>query len=146
MMLENGAYERHIRHVRRRNAERWQTLLDALHRRFRDRIHIAGAAAGQDLVVWFRDLPRESEAMLTEAARAKGVGIYPISPLFDLCHPERRPDMSGVVMGYAALEPRQIEHGYRPFAEAAETILAERKRIKLATIANRRLQHRLQAT
>ena len=27
----------------------------------------------------------------------------------------------------------------------AETILAERKRIKLATIANRRLQHRLQA-
>jgi putative transposase len=27
----------------------------------------------------------------------------------------------------------------------AQTILAERKRIKLATIANRRLQHRLQA-
>ena len=27
----------------------------------------------------------------------------------------------------------------------AETILAERKRIKLATIANRRLQHQLQA-
>lgn len=27
----------------------------------------------------------------------------------------------------------------------SETILAERKRIKLATIANRRLQHRLQA-
>jgi RNA-directed DNA polymerase len=27
----------------------------------------------------------------------------------------------------------------------AETILAKRKRIKLATIANRRLQHRLQA-
>jgi RNA-directed DNA polymerase len=27
----------------------------------------------------------------------------------------------------------------------ADTILAERKRIKLATIANRRLQHRLQA-
>jgi hypothetical protein len=27
----------------------------------------------------------------------------------------------------------------------AETILAERRRIKLATIANRRLQHRLQA-
>ncbi len=27
----------------------------------------------------------------------------------------------------------------------AETIIAERKRIKLATIANRRLQHRLQA-
>ncbi len=122
MMLESGAYERHTRRVRRRSGERWQTLLDALHRRFRDRIHIAGAAAGQDLVVWFRDLPHESEAMLTEAARAKGVGIYPISPLFDLCHPERRPDMSGVVMGYAALEPRQIEHGCRPFAEAADRL------------------------
>ena len=106
MMLESGAYERHIRRVRRRTGERWQTLLDALHLRFHDRIHTAGAAAGQDLVVWFRDLPRESEAMLTEAARAKGVGIYPISPLFDPCHPERRPDMSGVVMSYAALEPR----------------------------------------
>lgn len=122
IMLESGAYERHIRRVRRRNGERRRALLDALHRRFGDRIHIAGAAAGLHLVVWFRDLPRKSEAMLTEAARAKGVGIYPISPLFDPRHSERRPDMAGFVMGYAALEPRQIEHGCKLLAEAADRL------------------------
>ena len=38
------------------------------------------------------------------------------------------------------LTPADVDFG------RAETILAERQRIKLATIANRRLQHRLQAT
>ena len=121
-LLESGTYERHVRRVRRRNGERRQTLLDALHRRFGDRIQIAGAAAGLHVVVWFRDLPRKSEAMLIETARLKGVGIYPISPLFDPHHPGRRENVVGLVMGYAALEPRQIERGCRLLAEAVDDV------------------------
>lgn len=117
-MLESGAYDRHVRRVRRRNSERRQTLLNALRHKFGDRITIAGADAGLHVVVWFRDLPRASEAALIEAARLKGLGIYPLSPLYDPRHPDRRPVELGLVMGYAALETRQIERGCQLLAQA----------------------------
>lgn len=126
IMLESGAYERHVRRVRRRNGERRQILLDALRRRFGDRIQIDGAAAGLHVVVWFRDLLRKSETMLIEAARLKGVGLYPVSPLFDPRHPGRRPNAAGFVMGYAALEPRQIERGCKLLAEAVDELRMRR--------------------
>jgi GntR family transcriptional regulator / MocR family aminotransferase len=56
-MLESGAYDSHIRRVRRRNAERRQTLLNALRHRFGDRIRIVGADAGLHVVVWFAICP-----------------------------------------------------------------------------------------
>ena len=33
-------------------------------------------------MAWFDDLPQKREDALIEAARAKGVGIYPVSALF----------------------------------------------------------------
>jgi len=125
-MLESGAYDRHVRRVRRRNGERRQTLLNALRRKFGDRIGIAGADAGLHVVVWFRDLPRASEAILIEAARLKGLGIYPLSPLYDPRHPGRRPAELGLVMGYAALEARQIERGCQLLAQAADELRGRR--------------------
>jgi GntR family transcriptional regulator / MocR family aminotransferase len=122
-MLETGAYDSHVRRVRRRNGERRQTLLDALRRRFGDRIQIDGAAAGLHVVVWFSDLPQTSEPALIEAARGKGVGIYPVSPLFDQRHPSRyRPSVVGLVMGYAALEARQIERGCQVLAQVVDQL------------------------
>lgn len=121
-MLESGAYDSHVRRVRRRNGERRQTLLDALHRRFGERIRIEGAAAGLHVVVWFRDLPQASEAALIEAARTRGVGIYPVSALFDQGRPARRADGVGLIMGYAALEARQIERGCQLLAQAVEQV------------------------
>jgi GntR family transcriptional regulator / MocR family aminotransferase len=76
--------------------------------------------------VWFRDLPRASEAILIEAARLKGLGIYPLSPLYDPRHPGRRPAELGLVMGYAALEARQIERGCELLAQAADELRGRR--------------------
>jgi GntR family transcriptional regulator / MocR family aminotransferase len=119
-MLETGAYDSHVRRVRRRNGERRQTLLDALRRRFGERIRIDGAAAGLHVVVWFRDVPLTSETALIEAARARGVGIYPVSALFDQRRPGRphRPAFVGIVMGYSALDAGQIERGCHLLAQA----------------------------
>jgi len=74
------------------------------------------------LVVWFDDLPKKSEAALIEAARAKGVGVYPISPLYDQRQPGRRrgPNLVGLIMGYAALEAHQIERGCQLLAQARD--------------------------
>ncbi|RZN08008.1 aspartate aminotransferase [Bradyrhizobium genosp. SA-3] len=123
-MLETGTYDSHVNRIRRRNGERRKMLLDALRRRFGDRIQIDGAAAGLHVVVWFCDLPQASEAILIEAARTRGVGIYPVSPLFDRRHAGggRRPDLAGLVMGYAALQPRQIERGCQLLAQAVEQL------------------------
>jgi GntR family transcriptional regulator/MocR family aminotransferase len=114
-MLESGAYERHIRRVRRRNAERRQALLDALRRRFGDRVRIEGAAAGLHVVAWFDDLTQKREDALIKAARARGVGIYPVSALF--AGPRRARSTVGLVMGYSALEVAQIERGCKLLAQ-----------------------------
>lgn len=137
-MIETGVYDSHVRRVRRRNGERRQALLDALHRRFGDRIRIDGAAAGLHVVVWFRDLPATSEATLIDAALAKGVGIYPVSSLFDQRRQARqhRPDVVGLVMGYAALEARQIERGCELLAQVVDQLRSMRA-------ANRRRSRQL---
>jgi GntR family transcriptional regulator/MocR family aminotransferase len=115
-MLESGAYDSHVRRVRRRNAERQQALLDALRHRFGDRIRIEGAAAGLHVVAWFDDLPQKREDALVKAARDKGVGIYPVSALF--VGPRRTRKTVGLVMGYSALEIAQIERGCKLLAQA----------------------------
>lgn len=117
-MLESGAYESHIRRVRRRNAERQQALLDALRRWFGDRIRIEGTAAGLHIVAWFDDLPLKREDALVKAARAKGVGIYPVSALF--ATPPRK--TVGLVMGYSALQTAQIERGCKLLAQAMDRL------------------------
>jgi GntR family transcriptional regulator / MocR family aminotransferase len=123
-MLESGAYDSHVNRARRHNGERRQALLDALQRRFGDRIRIDGAAAGLHVVVWFRDLAQTCEAALIEAARDKRIGIYPVSPLFDKARRDGRPDVVGLVMGYAALEKRQIERGCQLLAQAVQQLLS----------------------
>lgn len=115
-MLEAGTYERHIRRVRRRNAERQQALLDALRRRFGDHVRIEGTAAGLHIVAWFDDLPQKREDALIQAARTKGVGIYPVSALYAGTRRTRK--SVGLVMGFAALETSQIEKGCRLLAQA----------------------------
>lgn len=117
-MLESGAYESHIRRVRRRNAERQQALLDALRRRFGDRIRIEGTAAGLHIVAWFDDLPLTREDAFVKAARAKGVGIYPVSALF--ATPPRK--TVGLIMGYSALQTAQIERGCKLLAQAMDRL------------------------
>ncbi|WP_414645164.1 PLP-dependent aminotransferase family protein [Bradyrhizobium sp.] len=115
-MLESGTYESHVRRARRRNAERQQALLDALRRRFGDRIRIEGTAAGLHVVAWFDGLPQKREDALIQAARARGVGIYPVSALFAGARPARK--TVGLVMGYSALEVAQIERGCKLLAQA----------------------------
>jgi GntR family transcriptional regulator/MocR family aminotransferase len=134
-MLESGVYDSHVRRVRRRNAERRQALLDALRHRFGDRVRIEGADAGLHVVAWLRDLARDCEAALVEAARSKGVGVYPVSALFDRRGQGRRRGpqavglVVGLVMGFAALEVRQIERGCRLLAQAVDEVVRQRRKL-----------------
>ncbi|RDL48759.1 HTH-type transcriptional regulatory protein GabR [Ensifer sp. M14] len=112
ILLEAGSYERHVRKMRRSNAERRAALIAALTSCFGEKIDIVGTSAGLHVVVWFRGIGARHEARLIEAARAAGIGIYPVSPLYLA----RKPDVAGLVLGYAALTPDELRRGAEKLA------------------------------
>ena len=121
--IESGAYERHIRSVRRRYAERRAALTASLAETLGGSVRISGAEAGLHLIAWFHDIPASRETELVDAARAEGVGVYGVAPLFrsGAGAPE---GAAGLVLGYAALLPEEIRRGSRLLARAVEQRLS----------------------
>jgi GntR family transcriptional regulator/MocR family aminotransferase len=105
--IAGGAFERHVRRARARNAERRAALLSALHDRLGDRVSVSGANAGLHLVVWLRDVPGRSAGAIARRAADAGVGIYPIAPYYTSAPPGR----AGFILGYSALAVRDIRAG-----------------------------------
>ena len=112
--LASGAYERHVRSIRRRNAVRRDALVAALTHHLGDVVTIAGAAAGLHLVVWLPGVAVAREATLAEAARAAGVGLYPVSPT--AAAGSRRTGDAGFIIGYAGLDAGAIDRGVAALA------------------------------
>ena len=115
-LIDSGAYERHVRRTRRENERRRAALLDAIARHLTGGAQVAGTAAGLHVVLWLPSLRVRDEPALVAAARARGVGVYPVSPLF--APPQRRgqPRPAGLILGYASLTAAQIEQGMRILA------------------------------
>ncbi|WP_457579763.1 MocR-like pyridoxine biosynthesis transcription factor PdxR [Ensifer canadensis] len=112
ILLDAGSYERHVRKMRRSNAERRAALIAALKSSFGERIAIVGTSAGLHVVVWFREIGAQHQEHLIEAARVAAIGIYPVSPLYL----ERKPDHAGIVLGYASLTPDELRRGAEKLA------------------------------
>ena len=119
-MLEAGWYESHVRRIRRRNGERRAALLDAVKKHFGDRVIIAGADAGLNVVLWLRDVPRKNEPQLFEGARANGIGVYPVDPLY--IGTKHRPAIAGIALGYAGVSLANIERGVPGLARTAKKL------------------------
>jgi GntR family transcriptional regulator/MocR family aminotransferase len=119
-MLEAGWYESHVRRIRRRNGERRAALLEAVEKCFGERVTIAGADAGLNVVLWLRDQPRKNEAKIIESAREVGIGVYPVGPLYN--GTTHRPAIAGLVLGYASLSLADIERGVKALARVAKKL------------------------
>jgi GntR family transcriptional regulator / MocR family aminotransferase len=124
-LIVSGAYERHVRRVRRWNGERRAALLAALHAKLHDQVTVVGAEAGLHVVAWLTQFPKRHEAMLVAAARAGGVGLYPITLLYDPTSTSDRPDHPGLVMGYASLDDREITRGVERLAALLKAATAQ---------------------
>jgi len=124
-LIARGAYERHVRRVRRRNGERRAALLATLQTRLHDEIRVVGAEAGLHVVVWLTRFSMDQEAMLVAAAQAAGVGVYPITPLYDPLSTSGRPDHPGLVIGYASLDDHGITCGVERLTAALEAVRAQ---------------------
>lgn len=115
-LIDSGAYERHVRRVRRENERRRAALLDAIACHLPGDAQVSGTAAGLHIVLWLPSLWPEDEPALVAAARDKGVGVYPVSPLFARPQSRAQPRPAGLILGYASLTADQIQQGIRTLA------------------------------
>jgi GntR family transcriptional regulator/MocR family aminotransferase len=113
-LLTSGAYERHVRSIRRRNAERRTALLHALNEELGSAVTIVGAETGLHVVAWLNGVATQREPNLIEAANVAGIGLYPVSPLYEPSGP--RPTQAGLVLGYAGLEADALRRGVKALA------------------------------
>ena len=65
-------------------------------------------------------MPRAQEADLVARARASGLGVYPITPLYADAVADTLPAIAGLVVGYACLDEEAIRRGVRTLAEVLE--------------------------
>lgn len=108
-LLTSGVYERHVRSIRRRNAERRIVLLGALSAECGPALTIKGAETGLHVVIWIKAVAAARESDIVEAARSVGVGLYPVSPLYD--PGASTPETAGFVLGYSALDTDTLRRG-----------------------------------
>lgn len=117
-LIRSGAYERHLRRQRRQNERRRSALVDAISRYLGARARVQGTDSGLHVVVWINDIPMRSEQQHIELAKASGVGIWPVSPLYAEGPRFRQARCAGFVLGYASLKESDIDKGVRLLADA----------------------------
>jgi len=110
--MANGGYERHLRRMNRRYAERRACLVQALHSELGAEVEVAGANAGTHLVVWLNRLSGSAVSELISGCRQRGVGVYSLAPYYASERP--RP---GLLLGFSALDPEQIQQGVAILAQ-----------------------------
>jgi len=115
-LIDSGAYERHVRRMRRENDRRRIALLDAITRYLPGNSRVSGTAAGLHVVLWLPFLRSEDEPTLVAAARDKDLGVYPVTPLFANPDPPTQARPAGLILGYASLTTEQIQQGIRALA------------------------------
>jgi GntR family transcriptional regulator/MocR family aminotransferase len=108
--IAEGHFARHLRRMGRLYRERRDILLDALRRHLAETVQPGGTGAGLHLVGWLS--PELDEDAVAAAAAASGVGVYPLGR-FRL----RGGGRPGLLLGYAALDERQIHEGVRRLAD-----------------------------
>jgi GntR family transcriptional regulator/MocR family aminotransferase len=111
--LTSGAYDRHLRQMRRRYQTRRAALLDALARHLPEAT-VLGAAAGVHLTVRLPDaFPLDS---LVAHAKKMRIRIEPLAR----CYADPAAAPTGLLLGYANLTETQIERGVRELARALD--------------------------
>jgi len=122
--IKSGAYERHVRRVRRQNGDRRAALLASVSEHLGNQVTVVGADAGLHVVVWLDRVPQERAHALFERAHAAGLGLYPVSPLYLPSPSISPPQTVGLVVGYASLSERDIVRGVRRLATVLEDLQA----------------------
>ena len=121
-LIDSGAYERHVRRMRREYERRRDALLGAIARELPQGTEILGAAAGLHVVMRLPLTGLGAESALVKAARHRGVAVYPLSTSFATDVRRSPPRGVAFVLGYASLSSAQIVEGVRLLGEAVREL------------------------
>ncbi len=121
-LIRSGAYERHVRRMRRGNERRRIALLQAIEKYLPNDAQVEGAASGLHVVLWLENVRVTQEATLVVQALQQGVSVRPISPMYALGSKHRSKRCAGLVLGYASLSQSDIESGIEMLAAAVAQI------------------------
>ena len=121
--IAGGGFERHLRRSAKTLAERRAALMRGLEGCSRGRLEIADSNAGMHVAVWLRDKSRAQGEALIAYARTQGLGLNPIAPSYLM-----PPDRAGLLMGFGAMSPSEIEQGIEVFARCLDHAYGEHER------------------
>jgi GntR family transcriptional regulator/MocR family aminotransferase len=107
--LSEGHFARHIRRMRALYAERQDALVEAARRELFGRLEVSAAEAGMHLVGWLP--PGAADQEVSRRLASAGVTAPAVS-LYGL----RATVRPGLLLGYAAVNARQIREGIRKIA------------------------------
>ena len=116
-LIRSGAYERHLRRLRRANERRRAALVGAIEESFGSDARVEGTDSGLHIVVWLDAMPMQAEREISARARDAGVGVWGITPLYAEGATLRAARCAGFVLGYAGLSPAEIAIGIRRLRE-----------------------------
>jgi GntR family transcriptional regulator/MocR family aminotransferase len=109
--IVEGHFARHIRRMRELYAERLSVLLECAGRELAGVLEISKVEAGMQTVGWLKH--GVSAEGVAEAAAERGVEVIPLSR-FAFGRPKRE----GIVLGFAAVEPKELRRGVGELAAA----------------------------
>jgi GntR family transcriptional regulator / MocR family aminotransferase len=112
--ITRGEFDRHLRRMR----PRYRNLRDLLVTQLADRLpdfKPVGVSAGLHLLTWLP--PDLSAEAVAEAARARDVGVYPLTPYWF-----NPPGPPGLVFGYGSLSEQAVAEGIDLLAQAVDTV------------------------
>ncbi|GAB3101005.1 MocR-like pyridoxine biosynthesis transcription factor PdxR [Lysobacter terrae] len=110
--IASGAYDRHLRQVTRKLAERRALLRTLLEQHCGDRLELMDSHAGMHLVAWIRDMPAAEGDALIRAAHERKLALYSIAPCY-----LQPPDRTGLIMGFSAMSPGELRDAVALFAQ-----------------------------
>lgn len=110
LFLQRGYYERHLNRMKGIYRNRRNAFLEGISP-LGDRLTVSGEQEGLHLLL---SIPTMSEEALVNSARAKGVGVYPLSG-YGIGTP---PETHTVVVGYAGMSIRDLRDACSLLCEA----------------------------
>jgi GntR family transcriptional regulator/MocR family aminotransferase len=116
--MSSGGFERHLRRVVRSLRARRDALFSALRQHAADAIELQESRAGMHVVGWLKGAAAARPEALIGHAAALGLGLHPLAPHY-LVRPPKTP---GLLLGFAALSPGEIEVAARLLGRAVEAL------------------------
>jgi GntR family transcriptional regulator / MocR family aminotransferase len=108
--ITEGHFARHIRRMREIYAERLQVLLESAKEKLSGALEISNVEAGLQTVGWLR--PGLSGEKIANLTAARDVEVVPLSR-----YASGRPRRDGLILGFAAVDPKELRRGVEELAE-----------------------------